>query len=186
MCQSIQRQQEPGRRPNHRLLSTVPPGQCSSPYLLPWVGLSFPIPLKSWGQDILMGTSLDSYVEEAESQGTQSGSRQWQLAPVAGVWPYSKSPKRYAGALCVTPEALASYCPFRALLSYSRTPSSLFLPFPPFPRKLNKPGGGFLFAALPERPSRWGRILVLVSHLLLGLSLPTEQRRWWTCAKWEV
>jgi hypothetical protein len=76
MCQSIQRQQEPGRRPNHRLLSAVPPGQRSSCYLLPWVGLSFPIPLKSGEQDILMGTPLNSYVEEAESQGTQSGSQQ--------------------------------------------------------------------------------------------------------------
>lgn len=174
---------EPGRRPSHRLPSA--PRQCSSPCLLPWVGLSFPIPPKSGGQYILLGTPLYSYVEEAECGATRqspdSGSwQQW-----LGVWPYSMSPKRYAGAPCVTSEALASYCPFRALLSHSRTP---FPPpsSPPFPRKPNKPGGGFLFAALPEKPSRWWRILVLVYHLLLELSLPTEQRRWWTCAKWKT
>lgn len=50
--------------------SQAPPGQCSSPYLLPWVGLSFPITPKSWGQDILLGTPLYSYVEEAEGWAT--------------------------------------------------------------------------------------------------------------------
>lgn len=83
-------------------------------------------------------------------------------------------------------EVLTSYCPSRALLSHSRTPPSPFLLCPPFPRKPNKPGGGFLFATLPEKPSRWWRILVLVYHLLLELSLSTKQRRWWTSAKWDT
>lgn len=68
--------------------SQAAPGQCSSPYLLPWVGLCFPVPPKSGEQDILLETPLYSYVKEAERRATVRVPTVWQLAALAeGVAP---------------------------------------------------------------------------------------------------
>lgn len=134
-CQSIRRQQEPGRRPKHRL----PGAPWAMLNLLPWVGLSFPIPPKS-GDKTSCGEPHSTHVWRRLSAGPHSqGPSVWQLAPMAGGMALLQVSKQvcWCTAPCVTSEALASYCAFRALLSHSRTPPSLSSssPTPPLPQE---------------------------------------------------